>query len=209
MEEFIIPTVELGSSLIETKFPTSEEYTYWELRKNRVFYIDFEIEEDYALMELSKVITALNISELTIPKEQLTPIILFVHSYGGDLAQSFYFADLIMSSRIPIYTVATGAAMSAGMIIFLAGHKRFLFKHTQLLIHSGSGEIQGTAEQVDQAHENYKRLQKQMATYIMDQTAIDEKTFKKKQKKDWYLTPEEVEKYEIGEVITNFEDIYK
>lgn len=209
MEEFIIPAIELNSQLDQLKFPTQEEYSYWSLRMKRVFYIDFEIEEDYALMELSKVITALNISELDIPKEQLQPIVLFVHSYGGDLAQSFYFADLIMASRIPIYTVATGAAMSAGMIIFLAGSKRFLFKHTQLLIHAGAGEIQGTADQVDQAHSNYKRIQKEMGAYIVGRTAIDEKTFKRNQKKDWYLTPEEIEKYEIGTIISSIEEIYK
>lgn len=209
MEEFIIPAIELGGELIEKKYPTSEEYTYWNLRKSRVFFIDYEIEDDYALMELSKVITYLNISEMGIAEELLEPIVLVIHSYGGDLAQSLYFADLIMSSRIPIYTVAAGAAMSAGMIIFLAGSKRFLFKHSQLLIHAGEGVLQGTADQVDQAHSNYKRVIKEMGEYILERTNIEEKVLKKNQKKDWYLTPEEIEKYNIGTVISSIGDIYK
>lgn len=208
MEEFIMPAIEFNGKLDDTKYPTSEEYTYWSLRKNRVFYIDYEIDDDYSLMELAKIITNLNITELDIPKDQLKPIVLFVHSYGGDLAQMFYFSDLVVSSRIPIYTVATGAAMSAGFIIFLAGHKRFLFKHSQLLIHEGDGLIQGSAEQVSQAHDNYKRVLKEMKDYILERTTIDEKTFKKNQKKDWYLTLEEIEKFEIGTVINNIEDIY-
>ena len=71
------------------------------------------------------------IEEKDIPKEELKPIRLMIHSYGGDLEQSFYFADLCMSSRIPIITVAMGAAMSAGFIIFLSGHKKYAFKHSQ------------------------------------------------------------------------------
>ena len=51
-----------------------------------------------------------------------------------------------MSSRIPIITVAMGAAMSAGFIIFLSGHKKYAFKHSQLLVHSGSAGFHGTAE---------------------------------------------------------------
>lgn len=200
----------LPESIFESDnpFPTPEQYTYWKSRQNRTFYIDYEIEEDYMLMELSKIIIQMNIEEKDIPEKELKPIYIWCHSYGGDLEQGFFFADLIMSSRIPIITIAMGAAMSAGFLIFLAGKKRYAFKHSQLLAHSGSAGFQGTAEQIEEAQKNYKKQINEMKDYILSRTTIDEKTFNKNKSKDWYFTPEELVKYNIvDKLIDDFNDI--
>jgi ATP-dependent Clp protease protease subunit len=189
-------------------YPDPSEFTYWKMRENRTFVIDYEIEDDYMLMDLSKIIIQMNMEEKDVPKEELKPIYIYIHSYGGDLEQSFYFADLCISSRIPIITVAMGVAMSAGFLIFLAGHKRYAFAHSQLLVHSGSAGFQGTAEQIEEAQKNYKKQLMEMKTYILARTKIDEKTFNKNKAKDWYLTAEELEKFAvIDKFITDFSDI--
>lgn len=151
----------------------------------------------------------MNLEEKDIPKEQLKPIRLFVHSYGGDIEQANFFCDLVQSSRIPIITVAMGVAMSAGFLIFLAGHKRYAFKHTQMLIHTGSGTLRGTSQQIEEAQKNYKKQVDEMKSYIIENTTIDEKTFNKNRNKDWYLTTEELLKYKvIDEIITDFSAIF-
>ena len=139
----------------------------------------------------------MNIKEKDIPEEELKPIRIFIHSYGGDLEQATFFSDLLLSSRIPITTVAMGVAMSAGFLIFLAGSKRYAFPHTQMLVHAGSAKFQGTADQIDQAQKNYRKQIDQMKTYILDRTDIDEKTFSKNKNKDWYLTPDELTKFNV------------
>ena len=188
----------------ESQLPTPEEYTYWKDRKNRTFYVDYEIDECYSLVELAKIIIQMNIEERDIPKEQLQPIRLFSHSYGGDLEQANFFCDLVQASRIPIITIAMGVAMSAGFLIFLSGHKRYAFKHTQLMVHSGSAAFQGTAEQIEEAQKNYKKQIEEMKTYILEKTTIDEKTFNKNKNKDWYLSSDELLKYHvIDEIITD------
>ena len=188
----------------ESELPTTEEYTYWKDRKNRTFYVDYEIDECYSLVELAKIIIQMNIEERDIPKEQLQPIRLFIHSYGGDLEQANFFCDLVQASRIPIITIAMGVAMSAGFLIFLSGHKRYAFKHTQLMVHSGSAAFQGTAEQIEEAQKNYKKQIEEMKTYILEKTTIDEKTFNKNKNKDWYLSSDELLKYHvIDEIITD------
>ena len=188
----------------ESQLPTPEEYTYWKDRQNRTFYVDYEIDECYSLVELAKIIIQMNIEERDIPKEQLQPIRLFIHSYGGDLEQANFFCDLVQASRIPIITIAMGVAMSAGFLIFLSGHKRYAFKHTQLLVHSGSAAFQGTAEQIEEAQKNYKKQIEEMKTYILEKTTIDEKTFNKNKNKDWYLSSDELLKYHvIDEIITD------
>ena len=188
----------------ESQLPTPEEFTYWKDRQNRTFYVDYEIDECYSLVELAKIIIQMNIEEKDIPKEELQPIRLFIHSYGGDLEQANFFGDLVQSSRIPIITIAMGVAMSAGFLIFLSGHKRYAFKHTQMLVHSGSAAFQGTAEQIEEAQKNYKKQIEEMKTYILEKTSIDEKTFNKNRTKDWYLSSDELLKYNvIDEIITD------
>ena len=190
MELLEIPLV---GNTKESELPTPEEFTYWKDRKNRTFYVDYEIDECYSLVELAKIIIQMNIEEKDVRKEDLKPIRLFIHSYGGDLEQANFFCDLVQASRIPIITIAMGVAMSAGFLIFLSGHKRYAFKHTQLMVHSGSAAFQGTAEQIEE-----------MKTYILEKTTIDEKTFNKNKNKDWYLSSDELLKYHvIDEIITD------
>ena len=199
MELLEIPLV---GGIKEDQLPSPEEYTYWKSRKDRTFYIDYEIDEDYSLVELSKIIIQMNIEEKDV--ESPDPIRLFIHSYGGDIEQALFFCDLVKSSRIPIITIGMGVAMSAGFLIFLSGKKRYAFSHTSMLVHSGSAAFQGTAEQIEEAQKNYKKQIEQMKSYILDNTTIDEKTFNKNRNKDWYLSSDELLKYGvIDEVITD------
>lgn len=203
MELLEIPLV---GDIKENQLPSPEEYTYWKDRENRTFYIDYEIDEDYSLVELAKIIIQMNFEEKDI--ESPEPIRLFIHSYGGDIEQSLFFCDLVKSSRIPIITIGMGVAMSAGFLIFLSGKKRFAFSHTSMLVHSGSAAFQGTAEQIEEAQKNYKKQIEQMKSYILENTNIDEKTFNKNRNKDWYLSSDELLKYGvIDEVITDITTI--
>lgn len=203
LEMFLIP-----QEIKELSLPAPEELSYWNLRKNRTFVIDYEIEDDYSLIELSKVIIEMNMEERDIPEEELKPIYLWIHSYGGDLEQGTFFCSLIESSRIPIVTIAMGVAMSCGFLIFLAGKRRYAFNSSQLLVHSGSAGFQGTAEQIEEAQKNYKKQLDSMKKYILERTTIDEKTFNKNRTKDWYLTTEDLVKYNIvDKIVTNFSEI--
>lgn len=204
--EILLPNILSGAE--SEKYLSPELYTYWKAREDRTFYIDYEIDEMYSLVELGKVIIQMNMEEKDIPKDELKPIYLWVHSYGGDFEQANFFCDLCMSSRIPIITIAMGAAMSAGFLIMLAGHKRYAFKHSQLLVHTGSGTLSGTAEQIEEAQKNYKKQINEMKEYILSRTEIDEKTFNKNKSKDWYLTSDELIKFKVvDKLITNFDDI--
>lgn len=195
-------------NLKEDKYISPEELAYWEARKRRVFYIDYEIDDNYRLVELSKIIVQMNMDEMHFPKEQLMPIYLWIYSYGGDLEQATFFCDLIESSRIPIVTIAMGAAMSGGFLIFLAGQRRYAFDHSQLLVHSGSAAFQGTASEIEEAQKNYKRQIDRMKDYVLTHTTIDPKIFNKNKNKDWYLTKQELIDYKIvDKIIENFEDI--
>ena len=206
MDDTIID-LEFLKDFKDITLPDPSEIEYWKLAKYRTFFIDYDVDEDYRLIELAKTIIRMNLEEAKIPEKDLKPLTLLIFSYGGDLDQANFMCDLIESSRIPIITVATGVAMSAGFLIFLAGKRRYVFQHTQLLVHEGSASFSGTAEQIKQAQENYQRQLEQMRAYIISHTDIDAETFDRNRTKDWYLSVDEIKKYNLAKIVKNFKDI--
>lgn len=204
---FNVAQFNLPKSLFENSLPDATEIGYWQARKNRIFFIDYELSEDYEIVELGKIIITMNVEEMNIPKEELKPIYIYIHSYGGDLDSGFNFADICRASRIPIVTVAMGSAMSAAFLIFLSGERRYCFNHSQLLIHSGSATLGGTADQVAEAQKNYKAQIQQMKDYILSRTEIPEKVFNKNKSKDWYLSRSEIVDYKIATIIDCIDDV--
>lgn len=196
-----IPLQEMSSGL-----PDPADILYWQLAEQRVYWIDYEIDDNYNLLTLAKEIVRLNKDEAKVVDPE--PITIFIHSYGGDLSQAQFLCDLIETSHIPIITVATGAAMSAGLLIFLSGKKRYAFKHSQLLIHQGSAAFSGTADEIKAAQETYERKLEKMEKYILSHTTIDKKLFDKKKLKDWYVAGDELITLGIADkLVENFSDI--
>lgn len=211
LNDYIDDIQEFCISKTDKTIPDPQELIYWQSRKNRTFYVDYEIDRDDGtsdkLLLLTKTILQMNADEKDIPTEELKPIYIYVQSYGGDLDVSFNLADVITSSRIPIVTVAMGATMSAGFLIFIAGCRRYCFSHSNLLIHSGSSQLQGTAEQIASAQANYKVQLQQMKDFILSRTEIPEKIFNKNKNKDWYLTLDEIKEYNIATVVNDLGEI--
>lgn len=186
-----------------------EEYTYWKARENRTFYIDYLIDENYLLFELAKIIIQMNMEEKDIPKEELKPIYIYVQTPGGDSLQSDVFCDVLISSRIPIVTIAMGMAMSAGFEILIAGHRRYAFRRSQTMVHEGSIGLQGSQSQVDEAQKNNKKQLLATKEYILSRTNIDEKTYNKNKNKDWYISGEDLIKYHIvDKIVDSIEEIF-
>ena len=87
--------------------------------------IIIEINRDYERMSVDDT------SNFVFPK----PVYLHISSIGGDLLAGFLGYDVIRNSKVPIYTVADGYAVSSGSIMFMAGKKRFMTSNSYLLIH--------------------------------------------------------------------------
>lgn len=208
--EDMIAAVPLVGSVKQSDIPTPEEYDYWDGREKRIFFIDYELDDSYELIELAKTIIKINFDDSLIPVNERKPITIFIFSYGGDSNQASFFSDLLISSKTPVVTVATGVAMSAAFEIFLAGKKRYAFEHTQMLVHSGSASFKGTAEQIEDAQKNYKKMLDRSKDYVLERTSIDEKTFNKNRNKDWYLTKEDFIKYHIvDKIVTCLDEVFE
>lgn len=196
----------IPGNLETLQLPSPELLTYYRNLEDRVIWIDYGVDE--TILEVSKLIMQFNKEDREIPVEQRKPIKLLLYSYGGDGQACFSLLDVIGLSKTPVYTINMGVAMSAGLLILLAGHKRFCLKNSTALAHSGSGGASGTFEQTEAQMKDYKRFVDTMRSYIIERTDIDTRTLNKYKNKEWYLYAEDQTKYRIvDKIIDDIDEI--
>lgn len=200
--------VALPSPLENLQLPDPALVTYYDNAINhRCFWIDYDIDE--TLLELARNIIAINRQDNGVPVEQRKPIVIWVFSYGGDLDSTFSFLDICALSQTPIVTINAGISMSAGLLILLAGHKRYCLPRSQALIHTGSlSGLSGTYEQTEAYMNTYKKNVEVMQEFVLNHTRIDKKEFSKKKAKDWYLNAaEQIEKGVVDEILDDLSKV--
>ena len=196
----------IPNNLENIQLPSPELLTFYRNLEDRVIWIDYGVDE--SILEVSKQIMYFNKEDKDVPVEQRKPIKLLLYSYGGDGQACFSLLDVIALSKTPVYTINMGVAMSAGLLILLAGHKRFCLKNSTALAHSGSGGASGTFEQTEAQMKDYKRFVDTMRNYIIERTNIDTKTFNKHKNKEWYIYSEEQIQYGIcHQIVEDIDDI--
>lgn len=174
--------------------------------ENRAFYLFDEINNTtisglYATM--MNVIIQDNLLEDELRDYQRPPIRLFINSHGGNLCDMWALIDIMLNSATPIYTYCTGYAESAGLKIFLAGHKRYVTKHATLMYHQLSSWPQGKYQDL---HENQKELewqQNSIEEYVCSRTKIKPSKLKeiREKKQDWNIHAHDAVKLGIADAI--------
>lgn len=108
---------------------------------------------------LREVDSKLNAAKHVMLIDDYTPTIhLRINSYGGDMFAGLSTVDTIRSLKSRVYTYVEGAAASAATLISVSGSKRFIGKNSLMLIHQLSSISAGTFEQLEDCHENNRRL---------------------------------------------------
>lgn len=204
-EDIQVLDIVIPEDLTTAKLPSPELVNYYKDYDNRVIFVG---DVDDCLFDVTKQIYEYNRQDKGKKIEDRTPITIQIMSYGGDLYQAYALISAILASTTPVYTINCGVAMSAGLLILLAGHKRFAMKYSTAMMHSGSGSAQGTYEEMEASQKNYKKLVDLMRNYIMERTTIDSKLFSKNKTKDWYITDsEQVELGIVSKIVDNLDEI--
>ena len=166
-----------------------------EKEKNHIyFYSDVS---DVTCLDLSRKINDLNKELLKYSIEYDTPppsIFLHINSQGGDLLSAFGVVDVIKNSRVPIISIVTGAAASAATIISMVCHKRYITKHSFMLVHQLSAGFQGKYEEIKDDFNNDKKFMDLLYTLYTEHTKMSEKKIKDVLKHDiWWGSSECIE----------------
>lgn len=196
----------IPNNLENLQLPSPELLTYYRNLEDRVIWIDYGVDE--SILEVSKLIMHFNKEDKSVPVEQRKPIKLLLYSYGGDGQACFSLLDIIALSKTPVWCINMGVAMSAGLLILLAGHKRFCLKNSTALAHSGSGGTSGSYESTEAQMKDYKHFVQTMRDYIIERTNIDQKLMNKKKSQEWYIyASEQVSLGLVDKIIDDIDEI--
>lgn len=206
MDETI--SLEIPKNIENLQLPSPELLEYYKDIDKRIFWLDGEV--DSSTLEIVKAIMRINHydEKLNIPKEERVPIKLFIDTNGGDVQVMWTLINAIGISKTPIYTIVYCLALSAGAHILAAGHKKFAFPGSTILVHSGSVGYQGIVEQVESAKKYYDSVSKQINDKLLTDTLVSQKELKRKGAVDWYMSAEDALKYKlIDRIIEDFAEV--
>jgi len=113
------------------------------------------------------------------------PINLNISTGGGSVYDTFALIDMIESCKTPVYTYGYGQVMSAGLFLFLAGHKRFCGKHTTFMYHESSTRMDDYGTVLTSRVIELNRIESTLDNMLTSKTKVTEKMIKK-----WYETRE-------------------
>lgn len=121
------------------------------------------------------------------------PIKIYIDSFGGSVYQCFGLLSIMEKSKTPIHTIVTGAAMSAGFMILIHGHKRFAYEHSTVMYHQVGTASWGKLKDIDEDIDEAKRLQLKIEEMTLKKTKISKNKLDKVyvRKKDWYMSAQE------------------
>lgn len=206
MKELI--SLEIPKNVENLQLPDPALLDYYKDTESRVFWLEGEV--DGETLELVKTIMRINHEDAKykIPVEERTPIKIFIDTNGGSVQVMWSLINAIKMSTTPVHTIVYCMALSAGSYILAAGHKRFAFPGSTILVHSGGVGYQGTVEQVESAKKYYDRFDKITNDFFVENTKVNMKELKRKGAVDWYMSAEDALQYGvIDRIIENFDEV--
>ncbi len=134
--------------------------------------------------------------------DPVKPVKLYISSFGGSVYASFAIIDMMESVKCPTEVVGIGKIMSGGLLIFMAGDKRYISQTASILSHRFSGMRMGTQAELKADRRNEELIHQRMIDhYIKFSNLEDKKEVEAKllQETNVWLTPEEALEYELAD----------
>jgi len=180
------------------------------LPKERTLFFAKQVNQS-SIEDLTKSVVEINENDKLLKKIYAVydleykpkPIKIMIDSYGGQVYQILGLLAIMDSSKTPIHTYVTGAAMSCGFLLLIHGHKRFAYKHATPLYHQVSSIALGKAKDMEEDLMETKRLQEIIEKLTLERTKISKKKLEKvyKRKLDWFMSANEALKLGVVDEI--------
>lgn len=129
------------------------------------------------------------------------PIYLHINSYGGCVFSAFNIIDVIESCTVPIYSIIEGCAASAGTLMSVVCHKKFIRKNSYMLIHQLSGGCWGKMCEIEDEVENLTDFMDKIKKIYNENTKIPKKELNELLKHDLWLNSDKCLKYSLADEI--------
>ena len=155
-------------------------YFYSEVSRESIFELNMLLKE----VEEENIITAnkLNIDPI--------PIYLHINSYGGSVFAGFAAIDMIVSCKVPVYTIIEGCAASAATMMSIVGAKRYIRPNSYMLVHQLSSGCWGKMNEIEDEYENLKELMNNIKRIYTENAKIPKKELAEVLKHDLWWNPD-------------------
>jgi|TARA_S200002703_G_scaffold158180_1_gene167870 ATP-dependent protease ClpP protease subunit len=136
-----------------------------------------------------------------ILKTEDCPIELHICSYGGSVFSGFSAVDYIAGSKVPVHSYIDGCAASAATIMSVVAERRFIHRHSFMLIHQLSSGMWGNYEALKDSMENCDSLMETIRDIYVKNTKIPKKQLNEILKRDLWFDAETCLKYGLVDEI--------
>lgn len=169
------------------------------VKSNRIIVLG-EINSE-SVNEIIGLIYELN--EEDAKKTQVEPIKLIINSCGGEVYSGLALIDVIDNSRIPIYTICHGTAMSMALIVYAAGHHRYASKNATFMYHEAAYPVEGKVVHHKQELQEVERVDKICDDYLLSKTTFPKGQLEiiKSRQSEWYFGIEIASEYGLVDEI--------
>ena len=126
----------------------------------------------------------------------------YIQSVGGSLLPTFGVIDTMKLSRIPINTFVNGYVASAGSLLSVSGHKRYITKNSMMLVHSlrtSIGEV--NYQQLEDHYYNSASMMNIVKNIYKEKSNIDDQHLNFLLSHDYWLNSTECLKYQFVDYI--------
>lgn len=132
--------------------------------------------------------------------QPLIPIV--IDSYGGSVYGCLDMVGHLKKASLPVYTIVTGKAMSAGAILWAMGQYRYIAEHATVMLHDASSWTNGKVEEVKSDASELDRLNNLIFKLIAKNCGQKDEYFldliHHKGHSDWYLTAKECKRHKLA-----------
>lgn len=194
------------------KFNNYNIYFYGQVTPESCFYLQQQLTTITNKIYANKLLNPENVNNLQGSNvrgsnvrgiSNPSPVInLHLQSMGGSLLPTFGLIDFIKSSEVPIYTYVNGFVASAGSLISVSGHKRFMTKNSMILIHSlrtTIGEV--NYNELKDNYENSRNMMNTLKNIYKEKSIINDKELDYLLEHDFWLNSSQCLKYNFVDYI--------
>jgi ATP-dependent Clp protease protease subunit len=179
-----------GLKLKPTGLPDYTMYQYYKNLKSRKIIINQVIADD--LLELA----ILPFMEMDNDGSG-QPIEIILSTVGGEIYSGFNFVDQIERAKSPVVIHIMSMAASMGFLIAMAGKnnpnvKTVCHPFSVGLLHSGSQYMEGTTHAVKDTFDFSQQYEEKIKQYILSHTKLDEATYDKVERKEYWMDADEM-----------------
>lgn len=131
------------------------------------------------------------------------PIKILINSNGGLVSDAFSMYNSILEAKklLTVETYVDGMVASAATFLSIAGHKRYIYKRSMMLIHQLSAGYIGKYEEIKDFYVNMTTVMEMIKDLYLEYTKMPMNELEKILKHDLYLPSSKCLKYGLVDEI--------